>query len=196
MMLKSRPENSSIGIKLGVYATPFTRFYPSLTLSVCNQFEELVNEFIPSDMSWRGWIKMAFHQPLVPVLPVARELLAKTRWTASKTTQAHDSPLMLLHPQIFSIDDDRRLTRMQTDVGKRAEGSKSGWRNALRTNKDPPSFTSLPLTAEPEPIESEPRQSGTSNVDNPLGRKRVKSLFSNKNLRQSPNTRESDKVSL
>lgn len=143
-------------------------------------------------MSWRGWIKMAFHQPLVPVLPVARELLAKTKWTASKTTQAHDSPLMLLHPQIFSIDDDRRLTRMQTDVGKKPEGSKSGWRNALRANKDPPSFTSLPLTAEPEPMESE----GKGTMDPTPGRKRVKSLFSNKNLRQSSKTRGSDKVSL
>ncbi|KAF8663414.1 hypothetical protein AX16_000986 [Volvariella volvacea WC 439] len=43
-------------------------------------FEDLVNQFIPSDMSWRGWVKMAFHQPLVPVIPVARELITKTKW--------------------------------------------------------------------------------------------------------------------
>jgi len=43
-----------------------------------------VDQFIPSDMGWKGWVKMAFHQPLVPVLPVARELLSKTKWIASK----------------------------------------------------------------------------------------------------------------
>lgn len=29
-------------------------------------------------------MKMALHQPLVPVLPVARELLSKTKWIAAK----------------------------------------------------------------------------------------------------------------
>ncbi|PFH52812.1 hypothetical protein AMATHDRAFT_139321 [Amanita thiersii Skay4041] len=47
-------------------------------------FEELVNHFIPSNKSWRGWVKMALHQPLVPVFPVARELLLKTKLIASK----------------------------------------------------------------------------------------------------------------
>ncbi|KAJ7590961.1 RNA pol II promoter Fmp27 protein domain-containing protein [Mycena floridula] len=47
-------------------------------------FEELVDQFIPSDMSWKGWVKMALHQPLVPVLPVARELIAKTKWLGSR----------------------------------------------------------------------------------------------------------------
>ena len=54
------------------------------THSSLSQFEELVNQFIPSDLSWRGWVKMVFHQPLVPVLPVARELLSKTKWLNSK----------------------------------------------------------------------------------------------------------------
>lgn len=44
------------------------------------QFEELVDQFIPSDPSWKGWVKMALHQPLIPVLPVARELFAKTKF--------------------------------------------------------------------------------------------------------------------
>jgi hypothetical protein len=48
------------------------------------KFEELVNQFIPSNLSWRGWVKMVFHQPLIPVLPVARELLSKTKLIASK----------------------------------------------------------------------------------------------------------------
>lgn len=29
-------------------------------------------------------MKVAFHQPLVPVLPVARELFSKTKWIAGK----------------------------------------------------------------------------------------------------------------
>lgn len=48
------------------------------------KFEELADQFIPTDTSWRGWMRMALHQPLVPVLPVARELLSKTKWIAAK----------------------------------------------------------------------------------------------------------------
>ncbi|KZT74332.1 hypothetical protein DAEQUDRAFT_761200 [Daedalea quercina L-15889] len=48
-------------------------------------FEELVDQFIPSGRNWRGWVKMAFQQPLVPVLPVARELIAKTKWIKSSS---------------------------------------------------------------------------------------------------------------
>lgn len=50
----------------------------------CCQFEELAEQFIPSDTSWRGWMRMAFHQPLVPVLPVAREIISKTKWKTGK----------------------------------------------------------------------------------------------------------------
>ncbi len=63
-------------IILGFYITSFT-FY-------VEQFEELANQFIPSDPTWRGWMKIALHQPLVPVLPVAKELFSKTKWIASK----------------------------------------------------------------------------------------------------------------
>uniref|UniRef100_A0A8H7Y1A7 Uncharacterized protein n=1 Tax=Psilocybe cubensis TaxID=181762 RepID=A0A8H7Y1A7_PSICU len=156
-------------------------------------FEELVSQFIPSNMSWRGWVKMAFHQPLVPVLPVARELLSKTKWTASKTTnQPHDNPLRLLHPKIFATDDDRRLTMLQNENARKQEGpSKSVWKNALRSNKDSPSFTSLPITDEPEPMESGERE----DVDHTVGRKRVKSLFGNKNSRQTSKTRTSKRRS-
>ncbi|KAL5508278.1 FMP27 [Sanghuangporus vaninii] len=50
-----------------------------------SSFEELAEQFIPSDMSWRGWMRMALHQPLVPVLPVAREIISKTKWKAGKS---------------------------------------------------------------------------------------------------------------
>jgi hypothetical protein len=55
------------------------------------QMEELVEQFIPSDPSWKGWVKMALHQPLIPVLPVARELFTKTKWIARKGGHLLDS---------------------------------------------------------------------------------------------------------
>ncbi|KZS98046.1 hypothetical protein SISNIDRAFT_449676 [Sistotremastrum niveocremeum HHB9708] len=48
-----------------------------------SSFEQLADQFIPSDSSWKGWVRMALHQPLLPVLPVARELLTKTKWVSS-----------------------------------------------------------------------------------------------------------------
>ncbi|KAI0347243.1 hypothetical protein BDW22DRAFT_1322640 [Trametopsis cervina] len=54
-------------------------------------FEELVEQFIPSGRNWKGWVKIAFQQPLVPVLPVARELISKTKWMHMKGNHL-DSP--------------------------------------------------------------------------------------------------------
>ncbi|KAF8138424.1 golgi-body localization protein domain-containing protein [Boletus edulis] len=54
-------------------------------------FEELVDQFLPSDLTWRGWVRMAFHQPLVPVFPVARELFSKTKFIPSKNASQNDS---------------------------------------------------------------------------------------------------------
>lgn len=140
-------------------------------------------------MSWRGWVKMAFHQPLVPVLPVARELLAKTKWTASSKPQPHDSPLRLLHPRILATDDDQRINWTVSESSRKTEiSSKSSWRHALRNNKESPKLTSLPLTAEPEPIDTTER---SSSPDHPTTRKRVKSLFT-KGSRQSSKSRGPD----
>ncbi|KAJ3512535.1 hypothetical protein NLJ89_g3461 [Agrocybe chaxingu] len=156
-------------------------------------FEELVNQFIPSNMNWRGWVKMAFHQPLIPVLPVARELLAKTKWTATKGTQPHDSPLKLLHPSMFVADDEHRLALIEKSegFGKRSQDgpSRSLWKNPRRskdTQDPPPPLTSLPLTSEPESMDSLDRP--VSPHDRPTGRKRVKSLFS-----KSPRNRSKSK---
>ncbi|KAF9008973.1 golgi-body localization protein domain-containing protein [Cyathus striatus] len=74
-----------------------------------------------------GWVKMALHQPLVPVLPVARELISKTKWTTSKSTPPHEHPLQLLHPK-----------------GKGRQHGESGLRH----------LTSLPFTAEPESMDN------------------------------------------
>jgi hypothetical protein len=144
-------------------------------------------------MSWRGWVKMALNQPLVPVLPVARELLSKTRWTASKSgNQPHDHPLRLLHPTILATDDDSRLNWIHGGTLKTIEASsKHAHRNPFKTKKDSPIFTETPLTAEPEPMDLEPQ--GSDSRAN--SRKRVKSLFS-KPSRHSSKGRKTEKVSL
>lgn len=41
-----------------------------------------MEQFIPSGRNWKGWVKIAFQQPLVPVLPVAREIISKTKWVS------------------------------------------------------------------------------------------------------------------
>ncbi|KAF8812536.1 hypothetical protein BYT27DRAFT_7182979 [Phlegmacium glaucopus] len=140
-------------------------------------FEELVNQFIPSNMSWRGWVKMALNQPLVPVLPVARELLSKTKWTASKSgSQPHDHPLRLLHPSILAVDDDSRLDWIHGGTLKTIGGSSK--HDPLKTKKDSPIFTETPLTAEPESMNLGHQTPIQSSDPRPTGRKRVKSLFS------------------
>ncbi|KAF7301766.1 hypothetical protein MIND_00742200 [Mycena indigotica] len=84
-------------------------------------FEELVGQFIPSDMSWRGWVKMAFHQPLVPVLPVARELISKTKWIAShkevhapKALPPGEGGELIERPQSPHLRWARRRKKMET----------------------------------------------------------------------------------
>ena len=136
---------------------------------------------------------MALNQPLVPVLPVARELLSKTRWMASKSgNQPHDHPLRLLHPTILATDDDSRLNWIHGGTLKTIEGSsKLGQHNPFRTKKDSPIFTETPLTAEPESMDLESQSSDS----HPTSRKRVKSLFS-RSSRHSSKGRKNEKVSL
>lgn len=135
---------------------------------------------------------MALNQPLVPVLPVARELLSKTRWTASKSAnQPHDHPLRLLHPTILATDDDSRLNWIHGGTLKTIEGSsKHAQRNPLKTKKDSPIFAETPLTTEPEPMDLE-AQSSNSQL---TSRKRVRSLFSKSSGHSSKGRNE--KVSL
>ena len=44
------------------------------------QFEELFNQFIPSGPSLRGWVKVAWQQPVFSVGGVVKELITKTQW--------------------------------------------------------------------------------------------------------------------
>lgn len=122
-------------------------------------------------MNWRGWVKMAFNQPLLPVLPVARELISKTKWKSSKSTHTfHESPVHFLHPRFFAIDVNQSNQVL-------AEGSQS--QDSL---KDSPTIPSLPLTAEPENMEIDNHDAP---AERPTTRKRVKSLFSRRNKSRS-----------
>jgi len=148
-------------------------------------FEELVNQFIPSDMSWRGWVKMAFQQPLVPVLPVARELISKTKWIASKSTTAvmeHGIAPKSAPPKAIAIvphnDDEAdepegRRSSSSFDL-RPPPSSKRHWKKASHRKAETTAvFGTGPLTADPEPLDDE-----ELGVSRPPSRKRMISLFS------------------
>ena len=133
------------------------------------QFEELAGQFMPSNMNWRGWVKMAFNQPLLPVLPVARELISKTKWKSSKSSYSHhESPLQLLHPRYLTIDGHQSNVSLVEEP--KTQPSLLPWEGPR--DKDPPTISSLPLTSEPENIEDD--------NERPAARRRVRSLFSRK----------------
>lgn len=140
---------------------------------------------------------MAFHQPLLPVLPVAKELISKTRWT-SKTSSVHDSALKNLHPRILVADDDSRLEWLQNEGAKVDIGApaltgklwkKSPHRSGVARTGEGSGLghiTSKPLSTEPDRIGSDEgagddhapvAEFSTSAGKRPVGRKRVKSLF-------------------
>lgn len=141
---------------------------------------------------------MAFHQPLLPVLPVAKELISKTRWT-SKTSSVHDSALKNLHPRILVADDDSRLEWLQNEGAKVEVGASTLtsklWKKGPHKghamgktdeNSGPAHITSKPLSTEPDGIGSNDGSAAdqvpvvdisTAYGKRPAGRKRVKSLF-------------------
>ncbi|EIW82107.1 hypothetical protein CONPUDRAFT_81652 [Coniophora puteana RWD-64-598 SS2] len=81
-------------------------------------FEELVDQFIPSDMTWKGWVKMAFHQPLVPVLPVARELFSKTKLIASRgASQLDPTGSMKAMREKETMERGRQLKPVESSRG-------------------------------------------------------------------------------
>ncbi|KAF7331891.1 hypothetical protein MKEN_00069400 [Mycena kentingensis (nom. inval.)] len=110
-------------------------------------FEELVGQFIPADMSWRGWIKMAFHQPLVPVLPVARELISKTKWIASNKDVHSPTPQKATRKAIMAANEDS------------AESDRHLlWRRRKKDTTTPTLVSGAAFTAEPgdDPAPSRP----------------------------------------
>ncbi|KAG6873749.1 hypothetical protein C0995_011568 [Termitomyces sp. Mi166 len=146
-------------------------------------FEELVNQFIPFNTSWRGWVKMVFHQPLLPVLPVARELISKTKWipSSSRTTTPFDykgPPPKLDRARVLSGDDNSNLVRPRS---RKSKSPSRGRRIASSRKLEPtsPPITSLPFSDEPESFVQ--GSASVVEVEKPsrsnTGRKRMMSLF-------------------
>ncbi|KAF8639713.1 hypothetical protein AX17_000975 [Amanita inopinata Kibby_2008] len=107
-------------------------------------FEDLFDQFIPSDMTWRGWVKMALHQPLIPVLPVARELLLKTKLIAARSG-AHTITNKDSERDALTEEHQRHIVREQPEVPHPF----STLRKVRRKQADI-RLTSLALSAEPE----------------------------------------------
>ncbi|KAL0572042.1 Protein SABRE [Marasmius crinis-equi] len=147
-------------------------------------FEEFVNQFIPSDMSWKSWVKMAFHQPLVPVLPVARELLAKTKWIASKSGTSLPGPehaakpttKLLKAPRKSSnshMSDDDDTPTASYSASKTDQHTR--WKKASRRTREPVQMTDAAFTTEPGPINADDDLDDSASP--PQNRRRVLSLF-------------------
>ncbi|KAL0070669.1 Protein SABRE [Marasmius tenuissimus] len=148
-------------------------------------FEEFVNQFIPSDMGWKSWVKMAFHQPLVPVLPVARELISKTKWIASKSGPTLPGPeppakttKLLKAPQRISHESDGEDTPRASQSSQTAFQN-THWKKASRRTREPAPIMDATFTTEPGTF------SGADDDDDsdhdaavrPQNRKRMLSLF-------------------
>jgi hypothetical protein len=134
---------------------------------------------------------MAFHQPLLPVLPVAKELLSKTKWTTSKNAPVHDSPLKLLHPRMLVADDESRLEWLKNEGSsmKVSAGQNRGAKTPVKSAKapEPPKIlTSKPLSSEPQSINDQSEVPAPSSK-----RSRVKSLFSRHKSTRSGGSAES-----
>jgi hypothetical protein len=127
-------------------------------------------------MSWRGWVKMFFHQPLVPVLPVARELISKTKWIASKGHLGNLPDVPKLQPSKAIEEDPLQKQRARSRSPRRP------WRRGSRKKQETQS-SSLPPA--PLSMESEPTAEQVTRSSRPSSRARMLSLFSRSPSRKS-----------
>ncbi|KAH7887657.1 golgi-body localization protein domain-containing protein [Phlebopus sp. FC_14] len=141
-------------------------------------FEELVDQFIPTDLTWKGWVRMAFHQPLVPVLPVARELFSKTKLVAFKGATQLDPRPSIKKP---SIRRGRTATEDTVRGRPRKLSPSSG---ALSERHAANSMTGTALFDEPEVLEKEPSTSDAGGNRHPT-RTRLLSIFNRDKPRPS-----------
>src|ERR1700759_1397122 len=104
------------------------------------QFEEMVNQFIPSNMTWKGWVKMALQQPLLPVFPVARELFMKTKFSRNGT------------PAVGAKDSDANIVGENKGqaVIHYSEGQKHPPSRKFRRKHPENQSTASPVPPEPE----------------------------------------------
>ncbi|KAG2152335.1 golgi-body localization protein domain-containing protein [Suillus cothurnatus] len=137
-------------------------------LEIRNQtwsFEELVDQFIPSDLTWKGWVKIALHQPLIPVFPVARELFSKTKLTASKSVSQLDPrpPRKIL-----------KLKSKRTDINSTAAPARP--RTSSSCGINPSRFIGMSLTDEPTDMD-ELTPAPVPDINRSSSRARLLSVF-------------------
>jgi hypothetical protein len=88
---------------------------------------------------------MVFHQPLIPVLPVARELISKTKWIGSKGSSHSE-----MHGHLGSAVEDDATSRELLSK-RHGPSPHRPWRKTPhRTTVSSGSLISSPLTSEPE----------------------------------------------
>jgi hypothetical protein len=139
------------------------------------QFEELVEQFIPSDPTWKGWVKMALHQPFFEVIPVARELISKTKRIASKGVQQSTSTITPRRLKTIKAPE-RHPTKPQDNSDRK---------NILPgPYADEPETMSPPQADETDGSENNPTNSGSFDRD----RAGVTSLFRRNTLSHSRKT--------
>ncbi|OBZ70295.1 hypothetical protein A0H81_09960 [Grifola frondosa] len=136
-------------------------------------FEELVDQFIPSGRNWRGWVKVAFQQPLVPVLPVARELITKTKWIASKGHQTHER-----HGRFGPT----RILSSRSSTGRDTTSSEDSPQNV--SPKEPRSSSATPEPAVLPYLTGEPESMPDLNKSRGVRRPRMISLFKRRHANQ------------
>lgn len=139
-------------------------------LEIRNQtwsFEELVDQFIPSDLTWKGWVKIALHQPLVPVFPVARELFSKTKLTASRSVSQLDP-----RPTRKIL----KLKPKRTDTNSTVAPARPRTSSSCSTN--PGRFIGMSLTDEPTDMDESTPAPTVPDINRPLSRARLLSVFS------------------
>ncbi|KAG1768119.1 golgi-body localization protein domain-containing protein [Suillus occidentalis] len=151
-------------------------------LEIRNQtwsFEELVDQFIPSDLTWKGWVKIALHQPLVPVFPVARELFSKTKLTASRSVSQLDP-----RPTRKIL----KLKPKRTDTNSTAAPARPRTSSSCSTN--PGRFIGMSLTDEPTDMDESTPAPTVPDINRPLSRARLLSVFSRsrKSLDNNPDS--------
>lgn len=110
---------------------------------------------------------MVFHQPLIPVLPVAKEILSKTKLIGS--SRGHNDG-DTSHPRTGKEADSKKrtLTKLHLPVIGRSRSLHSKQIKKSAQRADVPLYTSQPLISEPEALVVDeigviqtPRSSGT-----------------------------------
>ncbi|KZW03765.1 hypothetical protein EXIGLDRAFT_635040 [Exidia glandulosa HHB12029] len=91
-------------------------------------FEDMVTQYMPAVPNWKGWVRLVWSQDVIPVLPVAKELFAKTKW-GSKAAASQKNLL-------------RSGTTMTSPTPVR-QGSKHFW-NRNRKNSEEADHSSRP----------------------------------------------------